>query len=197
MRRTRNPGVAIVQKVSYPLVAVVLVLLVGCDSGPGRPRHVAICEVESPEQCSPGCIPVISVPRAVARQGAGCVHSGVFFGCTQTLDDAMWTDPLKGFSGPWGVCSPRPGTPFTYCFAGRQQVFWYMNQGGYKEFCDPLVFYNPLCEIPPPPAPDGCLTELPDDNISPPYPISGELDDSLFYRCVRAGWPLPADCYTE
>lgn len=178
-------------------VAAGLALLGGCDSDPARRNHVADCVEESPGQCPAGCIPVVSVPRSIARVGDGCIHSGVHFGCTQALDDPMWTDPNKGFSGPHGLCSPKPGTPFSYCFVGRQQVYWYMHQGGYLGFCDPVIFHNPLCDIPPPPKPEACLHDYPDDNISPPYPISGELDDSLAYRCVRAGWPLPLDCYTE
>lgn len=115
----------------------------------------------------------------------------MFFGCTPDEDAPMWSERNRGRSGPWSVCVSKPGEPFLYCFARREQMFWYYELGGASAFCEKGCRRPP--ELPP-----GCLVDLPDDNVSPAYPEHEPFPGREFWtECVYGPWPMKGECYVE
>ena len=167
--------------------------IAACDGGGEVPSpYGKPCEIIGPEQCSAGCMPVISVPRFIATFQAGCVKSGVFFGCTPDENDPMWSDPERGSSLPWSVCTAKPGSYFLYCFARWEQVYWYYELGGYEQFCEDH------CPLPIGAVPPECVTDFPDDNVSPPEPLHAPPPSGDFWaECAHGSWPMKEDCYVE
>ena len=92
------------------------VLSLGCSDGDD-------CQVVGLEECSPGCVPVLSSSESFNQP---CAIDGAFFGCVPDHESSFW-DGTDIESAQDGVCDLVRGEDpaYFYCFEGRFNLYWY------------------------------------------------------------------------